>query len=56
MQVIAWTIDANYDEAVRVVDPLVEGIPIGPALGTREAGWFSVRRDIYGSRPATGGW
>ena len=40
MQVIAWTIDADYDEATRVVDPLVEGIPIGPgpwALG-RPAG------------------
>ena len=30
MQVIAWTIDADYDEAVRVVDPLVKGIPMGP--------------------------
>ena len=28
----------------------------GPAPGTREAGWCSVQRDIYGSRPATGGW
>ena len=56
MQVIAWTIDADYDEATRVVDPLVEGIPVGPGPGTREAGCFSVRRDIYGSRPATGGW
>ena len=30
MQVIAWTIDANYDEATRVIDPLVEGMPMGP--------------------------
>ena len=42
MQVIAWTIDANYDEAVRVVDPLVEGIPIGPGP------WHSGGRLVFG--------
>ena len=42
MQVIAWTIDANYDEATRVVDPLVEGIPIGPGP------WHSGGRLVFG--------
>ena len=42
MQVIAWTIDADYDEATRVVDPLVEGIPIGPGP------WHSGGRLLFG--------
>ena len=42
MQVIAWTIDANYDEAVRVVDPLVKGIPMGPGP------WHSGGRLLFG--------
>ena len=42
MQVIAWTIDANYDEATRVVDPLVKGIPIGPGP------WHSGGRLVFG--------
>ncbi len=42
MQVIAWTIDADYDEATRVVDPLVEGIPIGPGP------WHSGGRLVFG--------
>ena len=51
MQVIAWTIDADYDEATRVVDPLVKGMPIrsGPlALGRPAAfrsGGISMDRD-----------
>ena len=42
MQVIAWTIDADYDEAVRVVDPLVKGIPMGPGP------WHSGGRLLFG--------
>ena len=42
MQVIAWTIDADYDEATRVVDPLVEGMPIGPGP------WHSGGRLLFG--------
>ena len=42
MQVIAWTIDANYDEATRVIDPLVEGIPMGPGP------WHSGGRLVFG--------
>ncbi len=42
MQVIAWTIDADYDEATRVVDPLVEGIPVGPGP------WHSGGRLLFG--------
>ena len=42
MQVIAWTIDADYDEATRVVDPLVKGIPIGPGP------WHSGGRLLFG--------
>ena len=42
MQVIAWTIDANYDEATRVVDPLVEGMPMGPGP------WHSGGRLLFG--------
>ena len=42
MQVIAWTIDADYDEATRVIDPLVEGIPIGPGP------WHSGGRLLFG--------
>ena len=42
MQVIAWTIDANYDEATRVVDPLVKGIPMGPGP------WHSGGRLLFG--------
>ncbi len=42
MQVIAWTIDADYDEATRVVDPLVKGIPIGPGP------WHSGGRLVFG--------
>ncbi len=42
MQVIVWTIDADYDEATRVVDPLVEGIPIGPGP------WHSGGRLVFG--------
>ena len=42
MQVIAWTIDADYDEATRVVDPLVEGLPIGPGP------WHSGGRLLFG--------
>ena len=42
MQVIAWTIDADYDEAIRVVDPLVEGIPVGPGP------WHSGGRLLFG--------
>ncbi len=42
MQVIAWTIDADYDEATRVVDPLVEGIPVGPGP------WHSGGRLVFG--------
>ena len=42
MQVIAWTIDANYDEATRVVDPLVKGMPIGPGP------WHSGGRLLFG--------
>ena len=30
MQVTAWSIDDTYTEAVRIADPLVGGIPIGP--------------------------
>ena len=42
MQVIAWTIDADYDEATRVIDPLVEGIPMGPGP------WHSGGRLLFG--------
>ena len=42
MQVIVWTIDADYDEATRVVDPLVEGIPVGPGP------WHSGGRLLFG--------
>ena len=42
MQVIAWTIDADYDEATRGVDPLVEGIPVGPGP------WHSGGRLLFG--------
>ena len=42
MQVIAWTIDANYDEATRVVDPLVKGMPMGPGP------WHSGGRLVFG--------
>ena len=42
MQVIAWTVDADYDEATRVVDPLVKGIPIGPGP------WHSGGRLVFG--------
>ncbi len=42
MQVIAWTIDADYDEATRVVDPLVKGMPIGPGP------WHSGGRLLFG--------
>ena len=42
MQVIAWTIDADYDEATRVVDPLVEGMPMGPGP------WHSGGRLLFG--------
>ena len=42
MQVIAWTIDADYDEATRVVDPLVKGLPIGPGP------WHSGGRLLFG--------
>ena len=42
MQVIAWTIDANYDEATRVVDPLVKGMPMGPGP------WHSGGRLLFG--------
>ena len=42
MQVIGWTIDADYDEATRVVDPLVEGMPIGPGP------WHSGGRLLFG--------
>ena len=42
MQVIAWTIDADYDEATRIVDPLVEGIPVGPGP------WHSGGRLVFG--------
>ena len=42
MQVIAWTIDADYDEATRVVDPLVKGMPIGPGP------WHSGGRLVFG--------
>ena len=42
MQVIAWTIDADYDEATRVVDPLVKGMPIGPNP------WHSGGRLVFG--------
>ena len=42
MQVIAWTIDADYDEATRVVDPLVQGMPIGPGP------WHSGGRLLFG--------
>ena len=30
VQVIAWTIDADYTTATRVVDPLLSGMPVGP--------------------------
>ena len=42
MQVIAWTIDADYDEATRVVDPLVQGMPMGPGP------WHSGGRLLFG--------
>ena len=42
MRVIVWTIDADYDEATRVVDPLVEGIPVGPGP------WHSGGRLLFG--------
>ena len=42
MQVIAWTIDSDYDEATRVVDPLVKGMPIGPGP------WHSGGRLLFG--------
>ena len=42
MQVIAWTIDADYDEATRVVDPLVKGMPMGPGP------WHSGGRLVFG--------
>ena len=42
MRVIAWTIDADYDEATRVVDPLVKGMPIGPGP------WHSGGRLLFG--------
>ena len=42
MQVIAWTIDTDYDEATRVVDPLVKGIPMGPGP------WHSGGRLVFG--------
>ena len=42
MQVIAWTIDADYDEATRVVDPLVKGMPMGPGP------WHSGGRLLFG--------
>ena len=42
MQVIAWTIDASYDEATRVVDPLVKGMPMGPGP------WHSGGRLLFG--------
>ena len=42
MQVIAWTIGADYDEATRVVDPLVKGMPIGPGP------WHSGGRLLFG--------
>ena len=42
MQVIVWTIDADYDEATRVVDPLVKGIPMGPGP------WHSGGRLLFG--------
>ena len=42
MQVIAWTIDADYDAATRVVDPLVKGMPIGPGP------WHSGGRLLFG--------
>ena len=42
MQVIAWTMDADYDEATRVVDPLVRGMPIGPGP------WHSGGRLVFG--------
>ncbi len=42
MQVIAWTIDADYDEATRVVDPLVKGMLIGPGP------WHSGGRLLFG--------
>ena len=42
MQVIAWTIDSDYDEATRVVDPLVQGMPIGPGP------WHSGGRLLFG--------
>ena len=42
MQVIAWTIDADYDAATRVVDPLVKGMPIGTGP------WHSGGRLLFG--------
>ena len=42
MRVIAWTIDSDYDEATRVVDPLVKGMPIGPGP------WHSGGRLLFG--------
>ena len=42
MRVIAWTIDADYDEATRVVDPLAKGMPIGPGP------WHSGGRLLFG--------
>ena len=42
MQVIVWTIDADYEEATRVVDPLVKGIPMGPGP------WHSGGRLVFG--------
>ena len=42
MQVIVWTIDADYEEATRVVDPLVKGMPIGTGP------WHSGGRLVFG--------
>ena len=53
IQVIAWTINADYTTATRVADPLVGGLP-RTAL-TAAAGYASDRRTTSGLPPATRG-
>ena len=60
MQVIAWTIDANYTTATRVADPLVGGMPVG--IGRLHSGgrllfgpqgylWIAVGEGYSGTAP-----
>ena len=52
LQVITWTVNADYTQATRVADPW-SGVCPPAAAGTAAAGCVSDRRAICGSRLAT---